>query len=401
MQRSLMNSQKIIDSLHKSKYECFTAQLHTNDILKYLRLIIDMGIISEQGPGFLADIDKFLDVATSKVAAAAPKVWSNVDGTSVYRSSGKPVPIKNMAIDTSEVERNKQIDIENEKRAREKQIEDQNKLIEREKQLAAVIRDKALADRTAREKQIALEKEQGDILATLELEKNRLERLQLVAEQKNLEREIANDNTTEILEKRQKSLKEQEVEIEKQSLNLQTEQMRLRNAQLHDDAKRALESHENDAAARRNQEADERAKKALEKTQNDLIEQKRALELEKIAHDVQKEKDRVRHANREDALAIQAVRDQAKRLHDEERALNIERKNAQRQAAQLSHADQDPYYAHGLSGGRPKIFDHGIWHYDALRIIVGSEQTIDVPEAYRVRDSCEPADFEDLTETHI
>jgi hypothetical protein len=53
-----------------------------------------------------------------------------------------------------------------------------------------------------------------------------------------------------------------------------------------------------------------------------------------------------------------------------------------------------------ISGRRTRIFKKGGWSYECFRINTGSEQTIDVPEAYRVRDSCEPADVEGI-ETHI
>jgi hypothetical protein len=79
---------------------------------------------------------------------------------------------------------------------------------------------------------------------------------------------------------------------------------------------------------------------------------------------------------------------------------DLEAKNraAREQAAQ---AFMDPM--EHISGHRRRIFEgRGIWHYEAFKTIhTGSEQTIDVPEAYRVRDSCEPADVEGLTETHI
>ena len=96
----------------------------------------------------------------------------------------------------------------------------------------------------------------------------------------------------------------------------------------------------------------------------------------------------------------QLEREQREERERQEREEREQRRRIQSQK-QFRAPPVAPYYAYGAELDRVKIFERGNWHYEALKIIPGSELTVDVPAAYRVRDSREPADFEGLTETHI
>ena len=197
-------------------------------------------------------------------------------------------------------------------------------------------------------------------------------------------------------------------EKEKEDLRLKTE----------------LETIERDEAERkeierRDQEQNEAERKAIERREQERKrnqDEAKRKEQERQDRDLKRDMDRtreqtenkrereeyhnqlIRDAENAKNVKRQLEREKKKKTRDQN-LLNSVMEATKRRAQEAMKFDD---LMVDISGRRKRIFDrNGIWHFAALRIPSGSELTIDVPEAYRVRDSREPADFEGLTETHI
>ena len=136
----------------------------------------------------------------------------------------------------------------------------------------------------------------------------------------------------------------------------------------------------------------EREKAARERTAREQAAQVRAAQVRAAAQEEREGRIRNMQIIHQQELAAEEVHIRNMHMAHEQQLAEQER---ERERALGNQAD--------ISGRRTRIFDEGCngnWRYECFSINTGSEQTIDVPEAYRVRDSCEPADVEGI-ETHI
>ena len=262
----------------------------------------------------------------------------------------------------------------------------QNSKISQNKQ--ALEREEEQAKGRERALQQALERAQKSAQKKATQQKKDLDQAQQKAEERKREQEID-------LERGKKRAQEEERVLEEEALKLQRQidEDKVNAANELREYKARHEEIEN-----QNREAKEQKRLRVRKEAQDESDRQIRENDGRIALKRANEAERVREGRENRDLIIEELRaQQADQIYHEKAAqkkLKLQ-KGTERQRA-LDNQAKD------LSGHRRRIFEHdGIWHYEAFRITTGSEQTIDVPEAYRVRDSCEPADVEGLTETHI
>jgi DNA repair exonuclease SbcCD ATPase subunit len=262
----------------------------------------------------------------------------------------------------------------------------QNSKINQNKQ--ALKREEEQAKGRERALQQALERAQKSAQKKATQQKKDLDQAQQKAEERKREQEID-------LEREKKRAQEEERVLEEEALKLQR--------QIDEDkvnAANELREYKarQEEIANQNREAKEQKRLRVRKEAQDESDRQIREHDGRIALKRANEAERVREGRENRDRIIEELRAQQadQRYHEKaaQKKLKLQ-KGTERQRA-LDNQAKD------LSGHRRRIFEHdGIWHYEAFRITTGSEQTIDVPEAYRVRDSCEPADVEGLTETHI
>jgi hypothetical protein len=291
-----------------------------------------------------------------------PGRWGSVNAKSVYRN-GKPITVDDIRQDIQE---------------NLKSQANENKTKREEEQVKG--RERAL--------QQALERAQKSAQKKATQQKKDLDQAQQKAKERKREQEID-------LEREKKRAQEEERVLEEEALKLQR--------QIDEDkvnAANELREYKarQEEIANQNREAKEQKRLRVRKEAQDESDRQIREHDGRIALKRANEADRVREGRENRDRIIEELRAQQadQRYHEKaaQKKLKLQ-KGTERQRA-LDNQAKD------LSGHRRRIFEHdGIWHYEAFRITTGSEQTIDVPEAYRVRDSCEPADVEGLTETHI